>query len=492
MARYKAIPVIQSLPTTLTPVDVCARLENDYCSFFLDSGIACNRFGRYSFLGSDPFLIFKNQGGRNEIIRGNSVELIKGNPFDILKTLFSKYRLITPPDAPPFLGGAVGYFAYDLKHFVEKLPSRSKDDITLPLCYLAFYDTVIIFDHLKEKVWIASTGLPEESEHFKQLRAKSRLHELCAKLGSEKTPPPSPQTTPDRTTPLQLESNFTREEYLQAIVKAKEYIAAGDIYQVNLSQRFSAPVPTPPFELYKTLRTLNPAPFAAYLKWGETAIISSSPERFLRIAGQSVETRPIKGTRPRGKTTGEDEKLQRELLESPKDRAELIMIVDLERNDLGKVCEYGTVKVPELLTLETYATVSHLVSTITGRLKDDKDHIDCIKASFPGGSITGAPKIRSMEIIDELEPTQRKLYTGSIGYIGFNQQTDLNIVIRTMLYCDGTVHFQVGGGIVADSDPASEYEETLHKGRALMEALYKGSNILIKQSKDAGDKKQMP
>jgi para-aminobenzoate synthetase component 1 len=416
MARYKAIPEIQSLATTLKPVDVCARLENDHCCFFLDSGIEYNRFGRYSFLGSDPFLIFKNHGGRNEIIRGNSVELVNGNPFDILKTLFSKYRLITPPDAPPFLGGAVGYFAYDLKHFVEKLPSCSKDDINIPLCYLAFYDTVIVFDHVKEKVWIASTGLPEESEHFKQLRAKSRLKELCTKLSSAKTATASPQPTPGLKTPLHLESNFTREEYLQAILKAKEYIAAGDIYQVNLSQRFSAPVPTPPFELYKTL------------------------------AGRLVETRPIKGTRPRGKTTGEDEKLKRELLESPKDKAELIMIVDLERNDLGKVCEYGTVKVPELITLETYATVSHLVSTITGRLKEDKDHIDCIKASFPGGSITGAPKIRSMEIIDELEPTQRKLYTGSIGYIGFNQQTDLNIVIRTMLYCDGAVHFQVGGG----------------------------------------------
>jgi para-aminobenzoate synthetase component 1 len=488
MARYKAIPVIQSLATTLKPVDVCARLENDHFPFFLDSGIECYRFGRYSFLGSDPFLIFKNHGGRNEIIRGNSVELVKGNPFDILKTLFSKYRLITPPDAPPFLGGAVGYFAYDLKRFVEKLPSCSKDDINIPLCCLAFYDTVIVFDHVKEKAWIASTGLPEESEHFKQLRAKSRLKELCTKLSSVKTATASPQPTPGLKTPLQLESNFTREKYLQAILKAKEYIAAGDIYQVNLSQRFSAPVPTPPIELYKTLRTLNPAPFAAYLKWGEMAIISSSPERFLRIAGRLVETRPIKGTRPRGKTTGEDEKLKRELLESPKDRAELIMIIDLERNDLGKVCEYGTVKVPELITLETYATVSHLVSTITGRLKEDKDHIDCIKASFPGGSITGAPKIRSMEIIDELEPTQRKLYTGSIGYIGFNQQTDLNIVIRTMLYRDGTVHFQVGGGIVADSDPASEYEETLHKGKALMEALYQGSNIRIKPSQASQQK----
>ena len=270
---------------------------------------------------------------------------------------------------------------------------------------------------------------------------------------------------------------------MRAILKAKEYIAAGDIYQVNLSQRFTAKIATPPLALYKIVRTLNPAPFAAYLKFGEITVISSSPERFLRIAGNSVETRPIKGTRPRGEGKVEDEKLKKELLKSTKDKAELIMIVDLERNDLGRVCEYGTVRVPEIITLETYATVFHLVSTITGTLKADKDHIDCIKACFPGGSITGAPKIRSMEIIDELEPTQRKIYTGSIGYVGFNQQTDLNIVIRTMLYCDGTVHFQVGGGIVADSDPALEYEETLHKGRALVEALYQASEVVVQPSK---------
>ncbi len=482
MTRYKAIPQIQPLSTSLKPVEVCQILDSEQCCFFLDSGMPSDRLGRYSFLGYDPFLIFRNQGERNEITRGNSIELVKGNPFDILKTLFSKYRLITPPEMPPFLGGAVGYFSYDLKHFVEKLPSQSKEDLTIPLCFLAFYDTVIIFDHLTDKAWISSTGLPEESEHFKQLRAKVRIKELFRKLDSGKTFPSSQQRSPTGKAPINLVSNFSRDEYLQAVLKVKNYIAAGDIYQANLSQRFSATLPTRPFELYKTLRTINPAPFAAYLKCGGIAIISSSPERFLRLSGKSVETRPIKGTRPRGKNRVEDEQLKGELLASPKDRAELIMIVDLERNDLGRVCEYGTVKVPELITLETYPTVFHLVSTITGRLKEDKDHIDCIKATFPGGSITGAPKIRAMEIIDELEPTRRNVYTGSIGYIGFNQQTDLNIVIRSILHCNGNVHFQVGGGIVADSDPVLEYEETLHKGRALMEALYQNSNIVIHPS----------
>jgi para-aminobenzoate synthetase component 1 len=482
MTRYKAIPIIQSLPTTLSAVEVCELLQNDPFCFFLDSGVDCKRLGRYSFVGSDPFLIFKNQGEKNEIRQGNSIELVRGNPFDILKTLLSKYRLITPPDLPPFIGGAVGYFAYDLKHFVEKLPSQSKDDITIPLCFLAFYDTVVIFDHLGGKVWIASTGLPEESEHLKRIKAKTRLEEFCRKLSTKKKSIAFSKSPSDKRKLIELKSNFTRKGYIQAILKAKEYIAAGDIYQVNLSQRFSSKVSTPPFELYKTLRTLNPAPFAAYLNFGEGTIISSSPERFLRISGRSVETRPIKGTRPRGKSKLEDERLRHELLESTKDKAELIMIVDLERNDLGRVCEYGTVSVPEIITLETYATVFHLVSTITGKLKADKDHIDCIKACFPGGSITGAPKIRSMEIIDELEPTQRKIYTGSIGYLGFNQQTDLNIVIRTMLYCGGTVHFQVGGGIVADSDPALEYKETLHKGKALIKALHQRSEVIVQSS----------
>jgi para-aminobenzoate synthetase component 1 len=488
MARYKAIPQIQPLSTSLKPVEVCEMLDNEQCCFFLDSGMHGDRLGRYSFLGYDPFLTFRNQGERNEITRGNSIELVKGNPFDILKTLFSKYRLITPPEMPPFLGGAVGYFSYDLKHFVEKLPSRSKEDITIPLCFLAFYDTVIIFDHYTDKAWISSTGLPEESEHLKQLRAKTRIKELFRKLDSGKNFPSSQQRNHTGKAPINLESNFTRDEYLRAVQQVKKYIAAGDIYQANLSQRFSAAVPTRSFELYKTLRTINPAPFAAYLKCGGTSIISSSPERFLRLSGKSVETRPIKGTRPRGGNRVEDEQLKRELLTSPKDRAELIMIVDLERNDLGRVCEYGTVKVPELITLETYPTVFHLVSTITGNLKEDKDHIDCIKATFPGGSITGAPKIRAMEIIDELEPTRRNVYTGSVGYIGFNQQTDLNIVIRSILHSNGNVHFQVGGGIVADSDPVLEYEETLHKGRALMEALYQNNNIAIHPSQALGSR----
>jgi para-aminobenzoate synthetase component 1 len=270
---------------------------------------------------------------------------------------------------------------------------------------------------------------------------------------------------------VELRSNFTRDEYLQAVENAIEYIANGDIFQVNLSQRFSVDLAVDPYELYLRLRSISPAPFACYLNFGEVTVASASPERFLHLDGNTVETRPMKGTRPRGQSPAEDDVLGVELLKSEKDRAENIMIVDLERNDLGKVCEYGSVQVSDLCKLEKYATVFQLTSSVTGKLREDKDRIDLLKAAFPGGSITGAPKVRAMEIIDELEPTRRGIYTGSVGYLGFDGCMDLNIVIRTFVIKGGKVYFQVGGGIVSDSDPEAEYQETLDKARALMAAL---------------------
>ncbi|MCD5401764.1 aminodeoxychorismate synthase component I, partial [candidate division NPL-UPA2 bacterium] len=266
-------------------------------------------------------------------------------------------------------------------------------------------------------------------------------------------------------------SNFVKEDYLKAVRKAKEYIGAGDIYQVNLSQRLSADLSILPFELYKRLRQINPAPFASFLNFDGIAIVSASPERFLCLRGRQVETRPMKGTRPRGQDRREDERQKAELLNSEKDKAELVMIVDLERNDLGRVCEYGSVRLREPRTLEPYATVFQTTATVEGMLRKGKDRVDLLKATFPGGSITGAPKVRAMEIIDELEPTKRNLYTGSLGYLSFSGEMDLNIVIRTFLLKEGKAYFQVGGGIVADSDPEAEYEETLDKAKALIEAV---------------------
>jgi para-aminobenzoate synthetase component 1 len=287
--------------------------------------------------------------------------------------------------------------------------------------------------------------------------------------GGAAPPPPPPPRPPEGK--LVIKGSFTHESYLKAVQRAREYICAGDIFEVNLSQRFRAPLPVPPYELYKRLRAINPAPFASYFNFEGVSIVGASPERFLKVTGDRVETRPIKGTKPRGKTPEEDKELSDDLLASKKDRAENIMIVDLERNDLGRVCRYGTVKVTELCTLETWPTVFHLTSTVVGQLREDKGIIGLLKAAFPGGSITGAPKVRAMEIIEELEPTRRGPYTGSLGYIGFDGDADLDIVIRTIVVKGGIAYFQVGGAVVYDSDPESEYVETLDKGRAMMRAL---------------------
>ena len=321
---------------------------------------------------------------------------------------------------------------------------------------------------------------PEAEETKRRERAETRLNEL--KNMVLLAPPPSPPSggaKPQKK--LVLKSNFSHEDYLKAVATAREYICAGDIFQVNLSQRLEAALDTAPYELYKRLRAINPAPFASYFNFDGVSIVGASPERYLKVRGDRVETRPIKGTKPRGKTPEADKTLGESLLASKKDLAENIMIVDLERNDIGRVCHYGTVKVTELAILETYPTVFHLTSTVVGQMREGKNIIDLLKATFPGGSITGAPKVRAMEIIDELEPTRRSIYTGSLGYVGFNGDIDLDIVIRTIIIKDNKAYFQVGGAIVYDSVPESEYIETLDKGKALIMALTQssGENIVI-------------
>jgi para-aminobenzoate synthetase component 1 len=363
----------------------------------------------------------------------------------------------------------VGYFGYDLCHFIERLPSTAVDDLQLPECYLAFYDAIVVFDHVKRKAYVISTGFPELNEDRRQRRAAERLKELKS-MATGKAVSKGMKNTPS-SKEIVLRSNFSHDDYLGAVEKCREYICAGDIFQVNLSQRLEADMPLPPYELYKRLRVINPAPFANYFNFDGVNIVGASPERFLKLTGDRVETRPIKGTKPRGKTREEDRMLAQGLLDSKKDRAENVMIVDLQRNDIGRVCRYGTVQVTELAILETWPTVFHLTSTVVGQLREGKDRTDLLKATFPGGSITGAPKVRAMEIIDELEPTRRSVYTGSLGYLGFDGDMDLDIVIRTIIVKDGRAYFQVGGAIVYDSEPESEYIETLDKGRALIQAL---------------------
>ena len=437
-------------------------------SFFLDSGMDARKLGRYSFMGSDPFLVLKSRGDSVTLIKDGKEENKRGNPFDILGEILKTYTLNGSRSGLPFTGGAVGYFSYDLGHFIERLPSRAVDDVNLPECYLAFYDAAVAFDHLENKTYVISTGFPELTEQKRLQRAAERLQELKSRVLFAAPPPEILQSASDKGA---LKANFTHEAYLGAVAKAREYICAGDIFQVNLSQRFDTAVSLPPYELYKKLRKINPAPFANYFNFDDVSIVGASPERFLKLHGDWVETRPIKGTKPRGKTPAEDKALGESLFHSVKDRAENTMIVDLERNDIGRVCRYGTVKVTEHAILETYPTVFHLTSTVVGQLQKGKDRIDLLKATFPGGSITGAPKVRAMEIIDELEPTRRGVYTGSLGYLSFSGDMDLNIVIRTIVVKNGRAYFQVGGAIVYDSEPESEYIETLDKGRALMKAL---------------------
>ncbi len=445
-------------------------------SFFLDSGSRIYRgdLGRYSLAGWDPFLILKSRGSSIQLIQKERVVRRRGNPFFILRDILDKYRVgSTPENLPPFVGGGVGYLSYDLCHFWENVPSKAKDDLGLPELYIAFYDKVLIIDHLEKRTLISAvSSFPKRDNPT----IKERIEEI-RRLGQKNDAVKKGKRGAVKPGELLLESNFTKQEYLQAVRKAKNYIREGDIFQVNLSQRFHSRLFVSPHRLYQSLREINPAPFAAYLNFNEIKILSSSPERFLRVRGREIQTRPIKGTRPRGRNEQEDKKLGKELLASEKDRAELVMIVDLERNDLGRVCQYGSVKVEELVKLEAYPTVFHTVSTIRGTLAPGKDRIDLLRATFPGGSITGAPKVRAMEIIDELEPTKRSVYTGSLGYFGFNESMDLNIVIRTFLAKNDDLYFQVGGGIVADSDPEKEFQETLDKAKALISSLYNQQRI---------------
>ena len=437
-------------------------------SFWLDSGMDPQRLGRWSFMGSDPFLVMRSKGDAITLIKAGREEKRRGNPFDLLDELLEEYKIESRELPAPFTGGAVGYFSYDLCHFIGRLPTKAIDDLELPDCYLAFYDAIAAYDHKENKTYLISTGFPEREEGKRLGRAKARLNELRNLILLS---PPPLTIKESKQGGTKLKANFSHQGYLRAVAKAREYIGAGDIFQVNLSQRFEVDLNIKPYELYKRLRQINPAPFSSYLNFEGVSIAGASPERFLKLKGDMVETRPIKGTKPRGRTPEEDKALAAELLASKKDRAENIMIVDLERNDLGRVCRYSTVKVTELAILETYPTVYHLTSTVVGRLREGTDRIDLLKASFPGGSITGAPKVRAMEIIDELEPTRRSVYTGSIGYLGFNGETDLNIVIRTFIIKDGRAYFQVGGAVVYDSEPEAEYIETLDKGKALIQAL---------------------
>ena len=462
--------LIHEIQTAHTPETLVAQLHGLPGVMLLRSALFDSPASRYSFVVARPFLTFRSSGSRCEISNSQlpTPNSQFGNPWHILDSLMSRYELLDEADLPFPLGGAFGYWGYDLKNFVEpQLPRRAINDLELPDCHVGFHDSLVVFDHQLGKTWIVSTGLAADGSR-NETRAQEQLEFWQTRLATEFAAPPQPATC--NLQPA-TRSNLTRTEFLTAVARAQRYIRAGDIYQVNLSQRLTAPCDGGGWELFQRLTAVSPAPFAAYLDCGDFQIASSSPELFLRVSGAHILTRPIKGTRPRDAEPTRDAQLAYELQTSAKELAELVMITDLLRNDLGKVCEYGSVQVPELARLEKFAHVQHLVSTVEGRLRGDVTHFAAFASCFPGGSITGAPKIRAMEIIDELEPVTRGPYTGALGYLGFNRESQLSILIRAAVCKNNLAHFHVGAGIVADSVPEAEYDETLAKAAGFLAAL---------------------
>ncbi|MEX2156378.1 MAG: aminodeoxychorismate synthase component I [Gemmatimonadales bacterium] len=489
MSEQAPPPLVEELTDVPDPLDTCVRFADLPYVLLLDSAASAERLGRHSFLAADPAVVVRSKNGRTERAdqrSGGNWSPVASDPLDAVRELLAPHAAAPVPGLPPFQGGAAGYIGYDWGARLERIPRPRYDDLAVPDVLLGLYDWVIAWDHQAGRAWIVSTGLPDRDG---ARRAAARLEWVRARLKGRGGAPPARTVGPSgrsarqrapaypvTDTPVAVEiglhSNFTRDGYLHAVARVVEYIHAGDLFQANISQRLEVKLAEPPLALYRRLRQLNPAPFAAYFDCGDLIVASSSPERFLRVhEGRGVEARPIKGTRPRGVSPEHDAALGLALTESEKDRAENVMIVDLLRNDLSRVCVPGTVRAPALLTLEHYATVHHLVSTVIGELAPGHDVVDLLRAAFPGGSITGAPKIRAMQIIAELEPTQRAVYCGSIGYLSRTGTLDTSIAIRTYLILGDDVYFQVGGGIVADSDPEQEYWETLHKGQGLVAAL---------------------
>ncbi|MBI4687796.1 MAG: anthranilate synthase component I family protein [Nitrospirae bacterium] len=486
-------PVYAELPF-IPPHRVYEALETPY-SFLFESAKGPENIARYSFVGIEPFLIFRVKNGAVEIEvrnqksedRSQKTEKTK-TPLKKLKGLIKSYKIESHPNLPPFIGGAVGLFSYDFVHYFEHLPKTAVDDLEIPDAHFLFIDTIVAFDHKEKKTYIISCPGADEAVSKSIQGAKGSsdskwgedYERSCEKIKIlyNKIKTILPSLHPNKKTcslvinPIEIHHAMSKLDYMDIVKKAKEYIKAGDIFQANLSQRVSVNVgDTPPWRIYSLLRRINPSPFGGYLNMNDYHIVSSSPERLIRVLENIVETRPIAGTRPRGANDMADIEMRTELLLNEKERAEHLMLIDLERNDLGRISDYGSVVVDEFMITEDYSHVIHIVSNIKGALAKGMDCFDAIRAAFPGGTITGVPKVRCMEIIDELEPLTRGPYTGSMGYISFTSNMDLNIIIRTFVVKNNTAYVQAGAGIVADSDPEREYNETLKKAEALIKTL---------------------
>lgn len=457
-----------------TPVSAFAKIDDSEHSFLFESVEGENKWARYSFLGSGSDCIFRAKGRKIEIVENGSVRRKTANPFECLAKLLARYRFVEDPELPRFAGGAVGYMNYDAVRFIENLPEKAPDALGVWDFYFMITRSVLIFDSLKNDVkTVVCAYCPDEA------MARRVYDDAVAKIGRLKSAIASPlaKGVSNRSGRSakggKIVSNFERGDFEEAVEKVKEYIKDGDIIQAVISQRWHTELDVPPLALYRALRKLNPSPYMFFLKTDGQTLVGSSPEVMVRKTANTVESRPIAGTRPRGKDEKQDRDFERELLSDEKERAEHIMLVDLARNDLGRIAKPGSVKVTSFMKVERYSHVMHIVSNVRCKIREDADMIDVIKAAFPAGTLSGAPKVRAMEIIEETEPSRRGPYGGAVGYLGFSGDMDTCITIRTFLVGDGKIHIQAGAGIVADSDPAREYEETVNKAKGLLTALEK-------------------
>ncbi|UFS69610.1 anthranilate synthase component I [Geomonas sp. RF6] len=470
-AQGNLIPVYREIMADLdTPVGAFKKIDDGRYGFLLESIEGGEKWGRYTFLGSSPAVVIRAKEGWVEVVEREEVRRVEvGDPLCYLRDFMAAYRPVEVPGIPRFFGGAVGYLGYDCVRHFERLPKKNEEAIGAYDAYFIITDTMLIFDSLSQKIKVVSNahldgGVSAEDAYAEALQ---KIEGLIARL---KTPLPLEHSAPvaEKTN---FSSNVSREEFESWVTSAKEYVREGDIIQVVLSQRFSGELSVDSFLIYRALRTLNPSPYMFFLRLDETVVVGASPEVMVRKEGERVELRPIAGTRPRGADAEKDRLLQQELLADPKERAEHVMLVDLGRNDLGRVCSIGSVKVSELMVVERYSHVMHIVSNVQGELLPEKDAFDVVRATFPAGTLSGAPKVRAMEIIEELENVRREVYGGAVGYFSYSGNMDMAIAIRTLVVQGGKVHLQAGAGIVADSDPAAEFQETVNKAMGVVKAI---------------------
>ena len=465
------VPVYETyMADLLTPVGAHLRIGRDAkYSFLLESVEGGENIGRYTFTGANPVEVFRSRGRKCSLESGGKRMEFEEDPVACLRRLTQRFRPVRIPGLPPLIAGAIGYFAYDMVRLVERIPATGRDDLGVDDCVMMFYLGLVAFDHVRHSVSIIRNVFTEAPGSLRE-KYDAAAREIQRTRRALEHPLP-PERHARHAAPLRVRSNMTKPQYRAAVRKAKSYILAGDAFQVVLSQRFEAKTSAHPIEIYRALRVVNPSPYLYYLQLDDVAVVGSSPEMLVKVQGRNATYRPLAGTRPRGRNEKEDRELEAELLADPKERAEHVMLVDLGRNDLGRVCEYGTVKPERLMFVERYSHVMHIASSLRGQLRGDVDCFDALMACLPAGTLSGAPKVRAMEIIDELEPTRRGIYAGAILYLDFSGNLDSCIALRTLVAKGGRVYIQAGGGIVADSVPEREYQETVNKARALVQAV---------------------